>query len=1013
MKISLQNINNNKKLFPIKNKETGNGFVVPSNATSSLDVISNYNKATVSFNGKIFDKYSEVKDKCQFYPQLFKLKSRLDNAYKNYELSFPCGKTTINNILAYAEPYNIELLERLFFDENVNKEVLNDGNNLAKVVKQLNPHNIGIAEKVFYSKEKIFKDDRDFSYTLHCINEHNKDLAEKLIFGKNDKYEQMVEEYKKYHHGSKLTYLIDYDQKGYNDFLRRPFEEISPELFPQKDMIYNILLGVEFYPERIDLAETLSVGKAENGSDLFPYKERIYDILSEVKPYSKEFIKKLCTTDFKLLNYKPIEFIQRTISSLNEDNIEIAEKMLFGTDENGKPIIKDKKYVSAYLTSLQQKSDVNKLEKYLNLLQKGEIREQDILYLLNDVSLAEYQKAKEIFGERKLYSFPDETLVSAIKLAKLYKKTDTKELSTEEKRDLLKSVMRQGASKFEENKKFSYLDFPLIPTNHREYNELIQELMSSLNIKTEKISEKENTEFYSNLFSLANTLTSLSDNEFNELTIIDTNQSVSCNNKNIENDLNNILAIFPELNSIVGKKQHGTHDFDVLKHSLKVMQKIVQNSKFNKLNESDKKILLIASLFHDFSKTEGKVDNKHAENSAIESFYITNKLNLSKQEINKLYNLIKHHEWLKTVNSVALIDEEETVKTIAYNLHHSNLFELSKIFTQADLKSVYKNDDFYHSYKNDFENASAKVEKQIKKLKSTQPLLPITEFPSASRIKQAINKIYSNGRTNLPGIYQDEKGMVIIRYNEVENETWEKIGFPKGSFSKGVEHTYKDYQDKKRSYNTGNIKFFVHGLRKENQIRNFDVFVLPDSDALLSVSYAERPESKFRFFKPQGVIIKTDAQNVHGGGNTDGGSGCKKTINDFIECYAYPDSIRYQDRTFISELIKKDLKLSDHKYQEFVGENINKPISEIEPESYQEKLIKAFAKINARPRSNERDYNEMFLSNPEVMGVYAYDSCDEKIYDVMDFVKNQKDFIKEYALEKDIPFVVFDNYENI
>ena len=1013
MKISLQNINNNKKLFPLKDKETGNNFVAPSNATSSLDVISNYNKATVSFDGKIFDKYSEVKDKCQFYPQLFKLRSRLDNAYKNYELSFPCGKTAINNILAYAEPYNIEFIERLFFDEDVNKEVINDGNNLVKIVKQLNPHNIGIAEGVFYSKEKIFKDDRDFSYTLHCINEHNKDLAEKLLFGKNEKYEQMVEEYNKYHSNSRITYIIDWEEKPYNDFLRRPFKEISPELFPQKDLIYNILLGVEFYPERVDLAETLSVGKTENGSDLFPYKERIYDILSEVKPYNKEFIKKLCTTDFKLLNYKPIEFIQRTISSLNEDNIEIAEKMLFGTDENGKPIIKNKKYVSAYLASLQQKSDVDKLKKYLDLLQKGEIREQDILYLLNDISLNEYQKAKEIFGEKKLYSFPDESLVSAIKLSSLYKKTDVKTLSNEEKSDLLKSVMKQGASKFEENKKFSCFDFPLIPTSHKEYNELIQELMGSLGIKTEKISEEENAEFYKNIFSLANTLAPLSDNEFNELIIKDENQAVFCNNKSIEKDLNNIFATFPELNSIVEKKQHGTHSFDVLTHSLKVMQKTVQNPKFKKLNESDKKILLIASLFHDFSKTEGKVDHKHAENSAIESFYITNKLNLSKQEVNKLYNLIKHHEWLKTVNSAPIADAEEVVKTVSYNLYQSNLFELSKIFTEADLKAVKVNDDFYETYKLDFEKCASKVEKNIKELKNTQPLLPVTEFPSASRIKQAINKVYSNGRTNLPGIYQDEKGMVIIRYNEVENETWEKIGFPKGSFSKGVEHTYKDYKNKKCGYDTGNIKFFVHGLRRENQLRNFDAFVLPDSDALLSVSYAERPESKFRFYKPQGVIIKTDALNIHGGGKTDGGSGCKKTVDDFIECYAYPDSIRYKDRTFVSELIKKDLKLSDRKYQEFVEKNIDKPISEIEPESYQEKLIKAFAKINARPRSSERDYNEMYVSNPEVMGVYAYDAEDKKINDVMQFVKKQEDFIRNYALEKDIPFVVFDKCENI
>ena len=37
--------------------------------------------------------------------------------------------------------------------------------------------------------------------------------------------------------------------------------------------------------------------------------------------------------------------------------------------------------------------------------------------------------------------------------------------------------------------------------------------------------------------------------------------------ENSSYDLNKILDVFPELNSIVGKRQHGTHDFDVLKHS--------------------------------------------------------------------------------------------------------------------------------------------------------------------------------------------------------------------------------------------------------------------------------------------------------------------------------------------------------------------------------------------------------------------------------------------------------------
>ena len=55
-----------------------------------------------------------------------------------------------------------------------------------------------------------------------------------------------------------------------------------------------------------------------------------------------------------------------------------------------------------------------------------------------------------------------------------------------------------------------------------------------------------------------------------------------------------------------------------------------------------------------------------------------------------------------------------------------------------------------------------------------------------------------------------------------------------------------NYGDEKLSedVNTGNIKFFAHGLDYENKLAKFDAFGLVDSDVLLSISYAERPESK-------------------------------------------------------------------------------------------------------------------------------------------------------------------------
>ena len=58
------------------------------------------------------------------------------------------------------------------------------------------------------------------------------------------------------------------------------------------------------------------------------------------------------------------------------------------------------------------------------------------------------------------------------------------------------------------------------------------------------------------------------------------------NNKYVESNLNEILMVMPELRTLVGKTQHDIHDYDVMKHSLKVMQKIAQNPEFAKLSEN-------------------------------------------------------------------------------------------------------------------------------------------------------------------------------------------------------------------------------------------------------------------------------------------------------------------------------------------------------------------------------------------------------------------------------------------
>ena len=122
--------------------------------------------------------------------------------------------------------------------------------------------------------------------------------------------------------------------------------------------------------------------------------------------------------------------------------------------------------------------------------------------------------------------------------------------------------------------------------------------------------------------------------------------------------------------------------------------------------------------------------------------------------------------------------------------------------------------------------------------------------------------------------------------------------------------------------------------------------------------------------------------------------------------------------------------MNDAEYIEFIKANENKPLSEIEPVELREKLIRAFASINSNTRKGKRSYNEMYGSNPkEVMAVFAYSvDYEEQFGNPIEFlnrttinpnerhsfgsapaksVSERTEFLRRYALEHDVPFVVF------
>ncbi len=504
---------------------------------------------------------------------------------------------------------------------------------------------------------------------------------------------------------------------------------------------------------------------------------------------------------------------------------------------------------------------------------------------------------------------------------------------------------------------------------------------------------------------------------------------IKCNNTEVEKLLNDIIDVLPELRTEIGKTQHKTHEYDVFQHSLKVMQKVAQDPKFQTLNESDKKIMMLASLLHDITKGEGYSDKTHASQGSFDTFFIGKKFNLTREEEIKLYTLTRHHEWLGYVNTAKSEDDlTKRLQSVAYDLRHDNLFDMALMFTHADLRAVKKDNSFHdtkvgrsrvdfngkvRSFGNSADFYADRIKGYIGELQTSQPILPVTKIPKTDRINEAITKVNPDGSTNIKGVYKRSDGLVVIKFNEVED--WEAIGFPKGSVSRGYEAKGGSRvcgTEFTEDVNTGNIKFFVHGLDYENQLAKFDAFSLIDSDALLSVSYAERPESKLRFFRSQGVLLDIDTKYIHGGGETDAGSGCKKFIEEFKNNYIFGGG-RESDRLYISKLVKEATGMSDSEYIQFVKDNENKPLSEIEPKEYQEILIKAYASINSNTRKGGRAYNEMYASNPnEVMADFTYNTEKSPIGNPLEFlarpeVNKRTAFLQQHAKEHHIPFIVF------
>ena len=549
------------------------------------------------------------------------------------------------------------------------------------------------------------------------------------------------------------------------------------------------------------------------------------------------------------------------------------------------------------------------------------------------------------------------------------------------KNDILKLV--QNLNETEKSKVWDYFGFEIKPN---QYGDMVMSGYPALLNNGEKLAEIEKPETKAIIEQIKPYIKKFTD----ENKILADNKFIS---QEMANTLNDIFNALPELYTIIGKEQHGTHDYSVDVHTLAVLQECINNSHFEHLNNEEKQTLILTTLLHDITKEEYAIDKSHPTESSFDAYYILEKLGLPKQQHMNIYQLIKNHDLLEhcnkgpidpnTGNRLPIPEDEQDkkIKKYAYELHSGNIGELALMLTKADLLGVTRDGSFFNKYGGALDKVGKKLRNEIKIVKSTAIPLPQTKIPNASKL-----------------IADGENVKEITTYDENGNAIKNKVVYLK----KGMDLSKYGFD---KGVTAENFNVIVHGFDTEGQQIVLDALELANQDALLSSSYVIYDKGNYRAFRQQGFVKEVQSDDIGAAYFRDFGSGCKKTTASLIDNYLNGNCISY--RKYIPQLIKDALNINDEEYIALYEEIKNKPLDVLEQEKpYVAQALKdIFAKMEVHKRKFQRNYNEALITKGENKAIYFYGkNADETgCYKVEEI----PEFLRKYAQENDIPLIYF------
>lgn len=458
--------------------------------------------------------------------------------------------------------------------------------------------------------------------------------------------------------------------------------------------------------------------------------------------------------------------------------------------------------------------------------------------------------------------------------------------------------------------------------------------------------------------------------------------------------LDGLIKGMPEFTSIVGKIQHGRHDFSVDIHTLKVLQSAMNDPLYKTLSDQDKTILKYSILLHDLGKKGGVTDEGHAGLSAEYAWSILDRYPFPAGVKDRIIDIVDNHHWFEKYNT-----NKATAENVAVRCRRPEDLKIYEIFAKADLENVSKDFHFERTGTGTTEefnifmkNKYKAIEDAVNKIYQKANFIFDTQFMHNGQLFPT-QKVTLNGK---------KETFKVLDFNKlVEGEELEKYGFAPG-------------------VTRDNARFIVHMTDPEfsNLETVYRLTETPVFQSTWSSSMVQMSNNNTYWGKDFGVIFDIPQSNYSEAfwGNTH--SGGEKGLDAFQNYLFGSRKIKKEDvngkketwdvrhfvkDNFIKQMIEFGYNLSETEYaalsQYLFGK---KYLSQIRKDvQIGEKVIDAKDLVKALEKSRDElfygyEHSEIIPINPKIKGIFAK----------VDKIEDCPEDVLKFAKEHDLPIIL-------